>query len=142
MRKRSLLIGLIVVAGLTIIGVNLRLVTVVPADVATAADKWLDHNYSVEVMRGGDSLGGLGIRDVKHDVDQKLKLNDVELECAIYVYDGDKRGAIIYFADTSDAIAYRAYCRKHKTSTEIVKMDWDMRAVYCGDKDIYYSLLR
>ena len=141
MNKRSLLIGLAVVAGLTIIVVNLRLVTGVPADVAKAADKWMDHNYSVEVMQGGDSLGGLGIREVSREVDDDLNDSGVKLTSAVYVQDGDKHGIIIYFVRSSDAIAYCKHCRSRRLDDEIVKMDWEMRAVYYGDKDLYYSLL-
>ena len=141
MSKRVVVIALIVVATLTVIGVNLRLVTGVPADVATAADKWLSCDYTVEVMRGGDSLGGLGIRDVTVEIADQLKDNDLSLQCVIFAHDGEKQGGIIYFERSSDAFAYIDHCIKTKQKNEIIKMDWEMRAVYYGDKDIYYSLL-
>lgn len=134
-------IVLIVAAAIAIVAENVKLITVVPSDYTVAVNAWRAENYEVATMDREITLGSQGINKVTKDVEEDVGRLDGKIKVCVEVSDGDKEGRIIYFSKSADAAKYLKHCRKNADKTQIAKLDWDGRAVYFGDKDIYYTLL-
>ena len=135
------LIVLVVAVVAVLVIENSKLITAVPSEYAVAVDSWRSKDLNVSVMNRDVSLGVVGVNERTDKIVADVGSLNGRINVVVSVDNGKESGDIIYFSKSSDAYKYLNYCRKIADKGQLARIDWDGRAVYFGDRDIYYALL-